>query len=304
LNTFDLLIVTHALVPWAVVARRLNRHRKLEPHPDAVAKGGRKAKPVKTEHRALRCERCGAPVPLAPDAFKCPYCAAQVTPSAEMALAYRRLEWAKRELERAEATWKRAVVYNAPIWMALFGGLYFCWSAGVLYLAIASGGQSFAALMSSFASWPRLQGLLIFMALPSATCGWFIGGGMATNAYQLPKVLGKVPRASFKALPLAHVECSNCGAALDFPEGRLGSICAYCGSEEIRPSLAGRASREARSLAGQARRSIIDAYRAMVSRRETLLSLFDIMAGLQVLFAIGEVIGRIPYLGPFLEAFS
>jgi hypothetical protein len=138
--------------------------------------------------------------------------------------------------------------------------------------------------------------------MPSVAFSWVIGGGMFLVARDMPQVLGNAPRASFKSLPLDHVECSNCGAALDFPKGRLGSICAYCGSEEIRPSLARRASAEARSLAGRARHSIIDAYRATVSRRELWLEVFDVMAVLQVLYAATEILHRIPYVGAFLEA--
>ena len=297
---FDAVVFAHAFGPWVVASRRLFAGLKLEPPPDTPAKTDRKSEPVKVEHQTLRCTNCGASVPLADESFPCPYCRATVVPSPAVVRARRRVEWAKRALVRAERAWKRAVLWNAPIWVFLFGVCFCASSAGVFYyvLAVADG------IPNDLAAWPKVGIALSYMAAPSVILGWWIGAQFAGNAFKMPKVLGNVPKASFVALPLAHVKCSNCGADIDFANGRLGAICEYCGSEEIRPSLAGRATKEARSLEGAARRSIIDAHRATTERREMMLSFIDLMAILQILGVIGGLLDKIPYLGALLELFG
>jgi hypothetical protein len=237
-------------------------------------------------------------LPLADEERPCPHCGANVVPPVEIVAAYRHLEWARAALARAELAWKRAAFWNAPAWIIAFGLLDAAWSFALMYFLVARSGTS------DFAAIHWLASVVTYMAMPSATCGWWIGVGLAQNAFKWPRVFPGISRRALRSLPAENVPCSNCGAEACFDEGRLATHCAYCGSEEVRPSLARGATAEARAVEGEARGSIVEAYRRMVERREGLLFYIDGMAGLQVVIGLVMLLDAIPYVGSFLDMFS
>lgn len=334
--TFDVLLVSHAAMPWAVLARRLRKDRLPEAPPggettpgrvatvtallgvpspdtrepvvstppeDAASTGdegrhGKKGKAPASRSETFRCAACGAPAPLAADVQPCAHCGKPVDPPRRIVEAYRLLAWSQATLVRAERAWKRAVFWGAPIWIVLFGVLDAAWSVAILFFFITRSGRS------DFAATPRLASALTLLAGPSATLGWAIGLMLASNALKWPRVFPRVPRSAMRSLPREEASCSECGAPAAFDEGRLATHCVYCGAEQLRPALAGAAASEAREHTRKARVSIVEAYRAMVGRREALLWFIDLMAGLQVAFVVVTLLERIPYVGAILDALS
>jgi len=205
---------------------------------------------------------------------------------------------ANRLLALAERTWKRAVLWGSPIWVLLFWLGITVWSAGYLYLLIAT------TLDPTAPQSTKLDRVLLFLSAPSGIFGWCLWMVMVNDLGKLGRVFGKVPRAFFQSLPPQDAACSHCGAAVTFESGRLATVCTYCAAEEIRPSLAKRAAEEARSMQAAAHASIIEAYRAIVERREALLRYVDGMAlGAVVLVAI-DILSWIPIVGRVFEIFQ
>ncbi len=127
---------------------------------------------------------------------------------------------------------------------------------------------------------------------------------LAVHRDGLGGVVGKVPRASFDALPAVSIACSHCGADAQFAEGRFTTLCVDCGAEDARPALAKRASEQADSIGSAAEFSMVGAYRAIVKRRETLLRYVDIMA-ICVVGMIGiEMLRWIPFVGRVFAFFE
>ncbi len=313
---FQALGLSHVIVPWLVVARRLRAGRALPPPPPDVTpeepraheapertkkKRGRKTKPAvavvpdatTNEHHNLLCPACGAPVRLAEAPVDCPHCAAEVVPPPDVIAAYRRIVWAKGALERAERAWRLAVHWNAPVWVVLFGVVFTAWAATYFYLVITGPANQYA-------EWSKPERLLYFASAPSGIFGAWFGLFLSVNLGKLRGVVANVPRGSFQALPAQDAECSHCGGAVTFADGRFTALCAYCGSEEVRPSLAEAAAGEARSVGRAAGRSIIDSYRAIVARRESLFHLFDLLAGLQLVLVAFAAASWIPVVGEWL----
>jgi hypothetical protein len=344
-TAIEVLRLSHIVVPWLVVARRLRKGQpsfwegpspELPPSVDvtvamtespqdarATKKSRKKNKkkkgqlapaetkaalqepptprapaPPKPEHHTLYCSACGAPVPLADAPFRCPYCAVEVVPPPEIGVAYRRIVWAKRALELAERAWKRAVLWNGPLWVILFALAIVVWSGSYFYLVIEGSAQR------STLPWTKLDHIVLAASAPSGLFGWWTAVMLMVNKEGLGRVIGKVPRASFNALPATSIACSHCGADAQFAEGRFTTLCVYCGAEEARPSLAKRASEQAQSIEKAAEFSMIDAYRAIVKRREKLLMYVDIMALCVVAFIAIEMLRWIPFVGKVFAFFE
>ena len=342
-TAFEVLRLSHIVVPWLVVARRLRKgHQSFwnepsaaispplssdatvapESPPETRAKKNKKKKrkgqlapaetkaappptattqapaPPKREHHTLYCASCRAPVPLADAPFACPYCTAEIVPPPGVADAYRRIVWAKRALELAERAWKRAVLWNAPLWVVLFALVIIVWSGSYLFLVI-EGSQR-----PSLLPWTKLDRIVLMASAPSGVFGWWTGMMLAVNKEDFGRIIGKVPRASFNALPAMSIACSHCGADAQFEEGRFTTLCIYCGAEEARPALAKRAHQQAESIEKAAEFSMIDAYRSIVKRREKLLMYVDIMALCVVAFIAIEMLRWIPIVRKVFALFE
>lgn len=326
---FQALAFSHVIAPWLVLARRLRPGHALPPPPavareepsapDAAPKRDRKEDKKKRkarrlevhveatdrppvavdktkgrQHHSLLCPACGAPVRLAEAPFDCPHCAAEIVPPAAVIAAYKHVVWAKHALERAERAWRLAVLWNAPVWVVLFGLLFAAWAAAYFYLVITGPANQYAA-------WSKPEKLLYFASAPSGLFGPWLGLFLSVNAGNLKRVIANVPRASFTSIPPQPAQCSHCGGAVTFADGRFTTLCTYCGSQEIRPSLAREAAREARSVGRKAGESIVDSYRAIIARRETLLRFFDLLAGLQVVLIVFEAARWVPVLRRWLD---
>lgn len=326
---FQALAFSHVVVPWLVVARRLRSRHALAPPPPAVAreelkapneaptrsrkkdKRNRKAKPPEAhvdasrtpvevdptkdrKHERLLCVACGAPVRLAAAPFDCPHCAAEIVPPPDVIAAYGRIVWAKHALERAERAWRLAVLWNAPVWLVLFGLLFTAWAGAYFYLVITGPANQYA-------EWSKLEKVLYFASTPGGLFGPWLGLFLSMDSGKLKRLVADVPRGTFTSLPPHAAVCSHCGAAVTFADGRFTALCAYCGSEEIRPSLAREAAREARSVGRRAGRSIIEAYRAIVARRERLFRFFDLLAAFQIVLVLFEAARWVPVLRKWLD---
>jgi hypothetical protein len=151
--------------------------------------------PSTPEHHTHYCLACRAPVPLAGAPFPCPYCATEIVPPPEVAAAYQRILWAKGALERAERAWKRAVLWNGPLWVFLFALVIIVWSGSYFYLVIQASSQR-AAL-----PWTKFDRIVLMASAPSGLFGWWTGVMMAVHKDGLGRIIGSMPRASFKALP-------------------------------------------------------------------------------------------------------
>jgi hypothetical protein len=349
-TAFEVLRISHIVVPWLVVARRLRPGRRSFwedpidmslPAPSAdtkvvaveapaapptrknsKSKNKNKKRPAKLAqketkaappapatgtpapasprrtHHTHYCLACRAPVPLANAPFPCPYCTVQIVPPPEVSAAYGRIAWAKLALERAERAWKRAVLWNGPLWVVLFALVIVVWSGSYLYLVIEGSGPRRTL------PWTNLDRIVLMASAPSGIFGWWTGVLLATHKDGLGRVIGKVPRASFNALPSMSIACSHCGADAQFAEGRFTTVCVYCSAEEARPALAKCAAEQAESIGNTAEFSMIDAYRAIVKRRETLLKYIDLMAVCVVAMIGVEMLRWIPIVGKVFAFFE
>jgi DNA-directed RNA polymerase subunit RPC12/RpoP len=300
------LAVSHVIVPWLVLARRLRKDRLLEAPPPGLGPPAEARKTKKrrkatlneaartAKHVANLCRACGAPAPLTDETAECAHCSAKIVPPPDVAAAYRRVIWAKRALSRAEDAWRTARRWCAPGWVALFVVVVTAWSLVYLGLVIA------ASSRQPPVEWSSRQLLLIMAAGPSGAYGWAIGVWLGIDGSKLGRALGKLPRG-LESLPARSVPCSHCGAAVDFAEGHFGVICTYCGSEEIRPTLARHAAKEADELHAASSRSMIEAHRAVASRRESLLKYLDYAAAFQVVFVLYHLGLSVPVLGDVLR---
>lgn len=234
-------------------------------------------------------------MPLSDATFACPHCSAKIVPSPDVIAAHRRMVAAQHLLALAERTWKRAVLWGSPVWVFLFWLGITMWSGVYVYLVIAqSSGPGIRELS-------RIDRAFYFASAPSGMFGWCLWMVMINELGKFGRVLGKVPRSFFRSLPAEDASCSHCGASVRFENGRLATLCAYCGAEEIRPALAKRAAAEAQSLKTAALASILEAYRAIVTRREALLRYVDAMAVGQIVLVLFDMLSSIPGVGRVLE---
>lgn len=209
----------------------------------------------------LKCERCGAGVPLHAEEMQCPRCDNSIPVPEDYAATMRLREKAGHQVERAVAAWRRANLFTvwpirwtlwllAPVWLAFtligvfnnIGNSLFAIKTSVAFLALFAllGGTSFAIALWAYA---------------------FYLTGTRKRLPVMPAVSQHVGEAELAS-------CQLCGGGIEYAAGDLVSLCGYCGGETYRVRLARRARDVAAEEGEQARLSLYDAMAELSARRQ------------------------------------
>lgn len=209
----------------------------------------------------LKCEQCGAGVPLKPTDMRCPRCDTSIPVPDDYAATTRLRAKAAEHMKRAVAAWRHANIYTAwpirwalwiiaPIWLAatllgLFpnlGNSLFAIKTSVAFLALFSliGGISLAAAFWSYAAYL---------------------GGTRKRLPAIPVIGQKVGEAEV-------TNCHLCGGGISYAAGDLAAICGYCGGETYRVQIARRAHAVAAEEKEKATLSLYDAMSEISARRQ------------------------------------
>lgn len=192
----------------------------------------------------LRCEGCGAPVPLGTGSdVLCPYCGARF-PVPDAYAKMRQAEVA-RDAGRAEAHRLFAAIGNPPgvlarawgtvstgcIWLLLWPPAFV-----VDALLIAKGmeivSRSIGATLFDVWSNTRIYtgvGAAMYVTLGVPTVLGIYGRRRTKGKQRLQAALAALPPDQ----PGGPARCRSCAAPLDVPDGRTGVACLYCGADNL-----------------------------------------------------------------------
>ena len=245
------LIVFSFLVGY--LGKKLTRP---QPKRNAVASGD------ELPHLApLKCEQCGAGVPLRPDEMRCPRCDTSIPVPDDYAATVRLRAKAAARMEKAVAAWRRANLFTIwPIRWTLW------LLAPFLLVVTALGtfsklGDSLFAIKTSTAFlglFAVLGGLSLAVAL------WAYASYLAGTRKRLPVI----PVVGQKVGEAEVTNCHLCGGGISYAAGDLVAICGYCGGETYRVKLARRAHAVAAEEKERAALSLYDAMAEIVARRQ------------------------------------
>lgn len=226
-----------------------------KPRRNAVTKGD------ELPHLApLKCERCGAGVPLHAEEMQCPRCDNRIPVPEDYAATVQLREKAGRQVARAVEAWRRANLFTIwPIRWTL-------WLLAPVVLVIALIGSfnnignslfainTFEAFLALFA---LLGGLSFFIAL------WAYAFYLNGTRKRLP-VMPAVSHVGEAEL----ANCQLCGGGIEYKAGDLVTLCGYCGGETYRVQLTRRARQQAAQEKEEARLSLYDAMVEISERRQ------------------------------------
>lgn len=205
----------------------------------------------------LRCDACGAGVPLVREAMAtCSFCKAMVpVPPAYLAAA---------DAHAAEARVRRDV---EPQWAALTTPPPARWgSVGMAMVALLPPVATLVAVLAP-AIPPGRVTVLAQVAIPALLPGavlWLRRGAVAATLLRFRAALAAVPAPRAGEAP----GCRSCGGALAVPAGALAATCGYCGTDSLVGELPPRGE-SARRLGG-ALRTLAEATAALRTRRRLL----------------------------------
>lgn len=227
-----------------------------EPKRNAVASGD------ELPHLApLKCEQCGAGVPLKPTDMKCPRCDISIPVPEDYARTVRLRALVAERMERAVAAWRRANLFTAwPLRWTLWL-IAPVWLAATITGLFSNIGNSLFAIKTSVA----------FLALFALIGGISLTIAFWTYAAYLNGTRRRLPVIPVVGQKVGEAELTNChlcGGGISYAAGDLAAICGYCGGETYRVKLARRAHRVAAEEKDQATLSLYDAMAEIVARRQ------------------------------------
>lgn len=173
----------------------------------------------------LKCELCGASVPLTALKEECTNCHTPVKIPKDYKETVALRAKAAEQLEAAEKTWKRVSAYSNPI---LIGFLFLL---GIAWLIPALIG-----LFSDYTYWRPLpffvSAILSTITFPVA----FIG--MANFLYTSQRSFPPLPKIGEEIGETENISCQTCGAMTVCKPNHLVAACGYCGTENFRAAIA------------------------------------------------------------------
>ncbi|HEX8137780.1 MAG TPA: ankyrin repeat domain-containing protein [Pyrinomonadaceae bacterium] len=209
----------------------------------------------------LKCEQCGAGVPLKPVDMKCPRCDTSIRVPEDYGATVRLRAVVAGRMERAVAAWRRANLFTAwpvrwtlwllaPVWLALtLRGLFS--NIGNSLFAV----KTSVAFLALFA---LIGGISLTLAF------WTYAAYLTGTRRRLPVI----PAVGQKAGEAEVTNCHLCGGSISYAAGDLAAVCGYCGGETYRVKLARRAHAIAAEEREQATLSLYDAMAEIVARRQ------------------------------------
>ena len=226
-----------------------------EPKRNAVASGDELPHLV-----PLKCEQCGAGVPLKSADMKCPRCGTSIPVPEDYAATVRLRAVVAERMERAVAAWRRANLFTAwPLRWTLWG-LAPAWLAATILGLFTNIGNSLFAIKTSVA----------FLALFALIGGISLTAAFWTYAAYLNGTRRRLPLIPVVGQKVGEAELTNChlcGGGISYAAGDLAAVCGYCGGETYRVKLARRARAVAAEEKEQATLSLYDAMAEIVARR-------------------------------------
>lgn len=208
----------------------------------------------------LKCEQCGASVPLKPSDMKCPRCDTVIPVPEDYAATVRLRAAVAERMERATAAWRRANLFTAwPVRWTLWW-LAPVWLAATLAGLFSNIGNSLFAVKTSVA----------FLALFALIGGISLTAAFWTYAAYLTGTRRRLPLIPVVGQKVGEAELTNChlcGGGISYAAGELAAVCGYCGGETYRVQLARRAHAVAAEEKEQATLSLYDAMTEIVERR-------------------------------------
>ena len=250
---FPLLIVAAIGALWSYADRV--RKRPAPPRRDA-AHGDR------LPHLApIKCEKCGAGVPLVLDDMRCPHCSTPASVPEDYRDTAKARATAEAALRAAVVQWRRATVMtSAPV-------RWFFWSLGFAWLAVVTVGVFNDIGRALFAGHPFLflSGLLGAAGLPVFSLTY------AAYLRDVRTRLPVVPQLGTHAATSEVTGCPTCGGAIAYASGQLVAACGYCGSEVYRVELARRSRVAAQKDEAKASLSLYEAMVEVDALRRRLL---------------------------------
>lgn len=209
----------------------------------------------------LKCEQCGAGVPLRADEMSCPRCDTPIPVPEDYAATVRLRAKVAERMEKAVAAWKRANLFTIwPIRWTLWLLPFFLLAATALGTFSKLGDSLFAIKTSTsfLGLFAVLGGLSLAVAL------WAYASYLAGTRKRLPLI----PTVGQKVGEAEVTNCHLCGGGISYAAGDLVAICGYCGGETYRVRLARRAHAVAAEEKEKAALSLYDAMAEIVARRQ------------------------------------
>ncbi|MBD0326776.1 MAG: ankyrin repeat domain-containing protein, partial [Pyrinomonadaceae bacterium] len=209
----------------------------------------------------LKCDTCGAGVPLKVEKMKCLRCDTAIPVPEDYAKTNALREKAAIKLQRAVAAWRRANLFTAwPIRWTLWLVAPFILIATLIGCFTNIGNSLFAistsvAFLAMFALLGGISLVIAFWAYA------FYLNGTRKRLPQIPNVGEKVGAAEVAS-------CHLCGGGIKYEEGDLAALCGYCGGETYRVAVARSARLKAAEEKEQAAVSLYDAMSEIVARRQ------------------------------------
>lgn len=209
----------------------------------------------------LKCEQCGAGVPLKPTDMKCPRCGTSIPVPTDYAATVRLRALASERMERAVAAWRRANLFTAwPVRWTLWW-IAPVWLAATIIGLFSNIGNSLFAITTSV-SFLALFALIGGISLTLAF--WTYAAYLNGTRRRLPLI----PVVGQKVGEAELTNCHLCGGGISYAAGDLAAVCGYCGGETYRVKLARRAHAVAAEEKEQATVSLYDAMTEIVARRQ------------------------------------
>lgn len=227
-----------------------------EPKRNAVSSGD------ELPHLApLKCEQCGAGVPLKPSDMRCPRCDISIPVPEDYAATVRLRAKATEKMSKAVAAWRRANLFTAwPVRWTLWL-LAPLWLAATILGLFPNMGNSLFATKTSVA----------FLALFALIGGISLAAACWSYAAYLSGTRKRLPLIPVVGRAVGEAEVTNChlcGGSISYAAGDLAAICGYCGGETYRVKLARRAHAVAAEEKEKATLSLYDAMSEIVERRQ------------------------------------
>lgn len=213
----------------------------------------------------LKCQQCGAGVPLDAERMQCPRCDTPIPVPEDYAATVRLRAKASEKMGRAVSAWRHANIFTVwPIRWTL-------WLLAPVLLVFTAIGVFSDLGDSLFARKTSVAFLALFALLGGvslATAAWayaFYLNGTRKRLPVIPEIGQKVGEAEL-------ANCHLCGGGIAYEAGDLAAICSYCGGETYRVRLARRAHAVAAEEKEKATLSLYDAMAEIVARRQRAFS--------------------------------
>lgn len=203
----------------------------------------------------LKCELCGASVPLTALKEYCPNCNTPVEIPKDYKETVALRAKAMEQLEAAEKTWKRVLAFSNPI---LIGFLFLL---GIVWLL--------PALIGLFSDYSYWRPLPFFVSTVLSTITFPVAFmGMANFLYISPNSFPPLPKIGKEIGENENIYCQTCGAMTVCKPNHLVAACGYCGTENFRAAIANTARLFAAEEESGTAASLYDSVAALQERQQ------------------------------------